>query len=411
MQNKIFDNRIFKAFNQMSIAGISVQILALILSPILSRVYTIENFGLFGYFTSLTSLIPVFASLRLEFAYFIKKEYIEYFLISSITVSLIISLISSVVVFCWVSTDISVFLLFSGIFFTSTYQIYSQLTIAKLEYKKQSISRVFQGVVQYSLVLIFGLFYPNKGLLISYILGQIIGIAYLAQNLKMEVGSLHWNEEKRILKENKSFCVSSTISCALQWSVPLAPMFVGKAIYGTGVIGIYFFIAQSIQAPIAIIRRSILNIVTSELNNTIIFNSIFKPLFFKYYRLFFFLFFAVITSLFSITYFYGEQMIGFVFGEQWKLGGTFLCFMVVYYIFDLFLQPFSHLLNLWGYYKYTYSIQTIQFLIIYLISLLAGYLNLPFQIYLCLHYSFIIFCYVLTLFCVFYCSKKPKIDH
>ncbi|WP_373126555.1 hypothetical protein [Bacteroides sp. HPS0048] len=227
----------------------------------------------------------------------------------------------------------------------------------------------------------------------------------------MEVGSLHWNEEKRILKENKSFCVSSTISCALQWSVPLAPMFVGKAIYGTGVIGIYFFIAQSIQAPIAIIRRSILNIVTSELNNTIIFNSIFKPLFFKYYRLFFFLFFAVITSLFSITYFYGEQMIGFVFGEQWKLGGTFLCFMVVYYIFDLFLQPFSHLLNLWGYYKYTYSIQTIQFLIIYLISLLAGYLNLPFQIYLCLHYSFIIFCYVLTLFCVFYCSKKPKIDH
>lgn len=406
MINKILSNRIFQAFNQMSIAGIFIQALALFLSPFLSRIYSVENFGVFGYFTSLTSLIPVFASFRLEFAYFIKKRNIEYFLISSVAASFIVSLISSTVIFCSTHTNISLFLLFCGIFTTSIYQIYSQLAIAQTEYKRQSISRVYQGLMQYTLVLVFGLIYPNSGLLISYILGQTVGIIYLSWNMKFKIESLKWVEEKKILKENKSFCISSTISCALQWSVPLAPMFVGKVVYGTEVIGVYFLISQSIQAPLAIIRRSILNIVTSELNNIVTFNLKFKPLFNKYFKSLLLLLFVIIAGMFFITYNYGEQIIGFIFGEQWKFGGTFLCYMIIYYLFDLSFQPFSHLLNLWGFYKYAFSVQIVQFLVIYSISFLAGYFNLSFQLYLCLHYGFIIFCYVLTLYLIFSCSKK-----
>jgi O-antigen/teichoic acid export membrane protein len=368
--------------------------------------YSPEQFGIFAIFTSVITLIPIFSSFRLEYAFFIKKQNIEYFFIPALLITVSVSLISSVILSNIIFDNLSFIVLFLGISLTSLYIIYSQFAIALKEYKHQSIARILQGFGQYFIVILMGLVCVNKGLVISFIVGQFLGILYLIYHIKINIHSYQWNKEKQILKENKDYCISSTLASILQYAVPLAPTLIGNLWYKTELIGTYFLVSQAIMAPSNLIRRPLLNIVTSELTTRDRFKISFIP-FLCRISLVKIIFSIILLSLFiGLVYTFKEKIVIFVFGEKWVSGGIFLIYTCIYCVFDILLQPFSLLLNLWGKYRHVYIMTSLLFGIAYINSFLAGWIDLSFPIYIILHYSIIIVYYIMMTYFVFQIGMK-----
>lgn len=397
-------NRIFAAFIQMSGAGLIVQFVAFLLTPILSRLYTPLDFSLFGTLCSIASLFSIIAAFRFEYAFFIKKENLQYFFLLSLIFIFISTSLASVILPHFF--NYSSFILFIALFGISIYNIMTQFSVAKLMYKDLSISRVTQGLTQYILALIFGIILLPKGLIYSFIAGQLIASVFLYFRLNINL-KVSLNKLFAILKENFIYGVNSTFTSALQWSTPLAPMLAGNFIFPSHTLGVYFLIVQSISAVTSIPRRSLINICTSELNTPDKFRDYFVPFLRKVFlNKFFILGLLMMGLVLIIVHFCGKEIISLVFGQNWEEGGSYISVLILFSIVELFVYPFVHLLNLWGKYLLTICIEVPRFIcVFFILPLIANYYLLDFSTYIFGHLFCMLIFNLLILVCLIKVSR------
>lgn len=376
------NNRLVKAFFQMSGAGVIVQLLALLLTPILSRLYTPDDFSIFGILVSITSLFSIISSLKYDFAFFIEKKHLRYFFIICLICIFITIVIASFILPSFYNYHFVLF--FITLFSASIYNITMQFSVAKSYYRKLSTSRILQGVIQYSLALCLGFYYFPKGLIYSFIMGQLIAGIFLSLKLNISFKNVSYRFLGYIFKKNATYCANSTFTSALQWSTPLTPMLVGGFIYSSRVLGVYFLISQAISAITSILRRSLINICTSELNTPYNFNTKLSPLLKQLWlsKGFKIVVLLTIASLLFI-HIYSKEIIITVFGNEWVDGSKYLSIIVFFGLFDILLYPFIHLLNLWGKYIHVIILELFRFACVFLIlPAVTYYYQLDFSLYI-----------------------------
>lgn len=64
----MYINKIFKNISILMTGTIIAQVIPILLSPILTRLYSPSEFGMLAVFLSITSILAVFANLRLDVA-------------------------------------------------------------------------------------------------------------------------------------------------------------------------------------------------------------------------------------------------------------------------------------------------------------------------------------------------------
>ncbi|MCB1176912.1 MAG: oligosaccharide flippase family protein, partial [Leptospiraceae bacterium] len=182
---KEFQKKFVKNFLLLfSASGLS-QVILILSTPFLSRLYSPADFGLFSFYVAIVTIISSVSTLKFELAILIPKDERESGMIFILGFSLIIlfSLFFGIILPWMLSVEYFnslekvwfITIVFPlNIFFLGNYQLIINWLIHKTRYKLISMARITQVIVTVAVSLLLGYLNNTSGLIIGWFLGQIV---------------------------------------------------------------------------------------------------------------------------------------------------------------------------------------------------------------------------------------------
>jgi O-antigen/teichoic acid export membrane protein len=330
------------------------QAIPIAISPILTRIYTPEDFGLFALYMSVASLISAAATGRYATAIILPKKDEDAINIAffSIIISFIISFLS--LVFVWIFNDvitsflgnkeISSWLYFIPVtvLFTGLYQVLNFWTNRKKKYKELAFSRVAQNTSMTSVHL--GMGFSNfgaGGLIVGTILGQGVAVFLLMKktwqrhiNLTLSINKL---KTVALMKKYKKFPLLN-LPNAIVDEIRLSGinMMIAK-FFTTATLGQFSLAWRMIQAPMSLLGSSLSQVFFQKLSTSK------KTTLHQIVKKFILRILLIATPIFLFIYLFANTIFIFVFGESWKLAGESASIMAPWLFLNFITSPLSNI--------------------------------------------------------------------
>ena len=330
------------------------QAIPIAISPILTRIYTPEDFGIFALYMSIASMIAVVATGRYELAIMLPKK--DEDAVSIVALSIIISFFVSFIALLIVSIfnteiasllgnpEISNWLYFIPItvLLTGIYQSFNYWSNRKKQYKRLAVSRVVQSGTTASIRLGMGFGgFGSSGLILGGVLGQTIATSVL--------GRMIWKEDRYRLKKVKRLKIFALIKRYKKLPIFNLPnalidgfrlsgiMILIAKFFTTATLGQFSLAWKMVQTPMSLIGSSLAQVFFQKISSSkkSDLNSIVKKFILK----------ASMLSLpiFLIIYFFAVDIFIVVFGENWKLAGEVASIMSPWLFLNFLTTPMANI--------------------------------------------------------------------
>jgi lipopolysaccharide exporter len=312
------------------------QIIPVLISPVLSRLFSPEDFGLLALYMSISGILSVFATGRYEMAIMLPKKNED--AINLAALGTIILVFVSIIIFIPAiayntelskltgNEQISYFLYFLPItvFSLSFYKILMYWFNREDHFKGIAVSKVVNSLSNSILSLIYGLFKKGSlGLIFSWILGQLASMIYLAVKMLKESRSLFkYIKPAKIIalaKRYKKFPLFDTWSELLNVLAVELPIILLIRYFGQDITGYYSFTYKVLLLPFSLLAFSIGQAYfkkAGELKNAQIPVANFTFAVFKKLVL-------IAFVPLSIVAVFGDVIFPFVFGHEWAEAGKY----------------------------------------------------------------------------------------
>jgi len=323
------------------------QLLLLAATPIITRLYTPQDFGVLAIYIGLLSLFCVIASFRYEMAIPIAEkddEAIDLVFLSLIFVG--ITVLLSCILIGIFGEEISIFLkvpilekllwfLPLGIFFVSTYQIFNRYALRKKLFKSIAITRVSQSVT----ILTIQLLAYKLGaisLLIAQSCGQGVGSFTLSKGV---LAQLKLSSKKKIISVAKKYCrfpLYSSWAGLLNTSGTQLPPLAFASLFSPQVAGYYALAFGLVTAPISLLANAIGSVFLSDAASAWRNGSLGAKINLIHDKL------ANVAMPIVITLFFVmPDMFTWIFGAQWTNAGYFAQWMLLWIYLVFVTSPLS----------------------------------------------------------------------
>ena len=332
------------------------QLIPFLVSPILTRIYTPEEFGEFGLFFSLVMVCSVFVSGRYEMSIVLPKS--DKDAENILGLSIVLCLISSCILFLAIVLFknqilglfhasrfyFGLFVVPIAVFFTGVYQALNYWNYRKETYNTVSISRASRSLNSSLCSIILGLTVLKKsGLIIGDILGQLVStLLLLYRTLKHSphvFKSIKFADIKIQALRYKQFPMYNLTSGLLEKTSSHSPTMLLSNFFGDTVTGFFSFSMRIISAPSAIVAKAIGDIFRQEAIKEYDRNNNCKNLFIKT--------FFKLTSLsgvpFILFYLFAPEIFEIVFGQQWKIAGQYAKILTPMFFLQFVVSPLSNM--------------------------------------------------------------------
>jgi len=313
------------------------QALPIAISPILTRIYSIEDFGVFAAFLSISAILQTFINGKYELALVTSTNKFETIHIAALglIIATVISLILTVIIFLFAGQisdllDIKgignlLFFLPITIFLSGLWNIFNYLAISLQKYnhlKNVSIQKsIFLAISQLSL----GFFKTGiLGLLLAQTLSQISGNLHLKSKLgilkpKIFFKIFSTSKLKKVMIKYINFPKYQVLSTfANQTSRELINIST-VALYGLNALGLLGLTNRVLSAPLTIMTSIYYQVLLKEASDERkITGSASKSFKRTLQRL-------IYTGLpiFAIIFLTAEDSFALIFGESWREAGTY----------------------------------------------------------------------------------------
>lgn len=312
------------------VGGTSVsQILLILASPILTRLYAPEDFGMLAVYMAVVSILVVLAGLRYELAIPLPEDEDQ-------AINLVVLALGLVVV---VSIVASIFLTVAGdyivdilkvpeihgylwliplcVFLVGTYQVFNYWAIRHKYFKEISKTKIMQSIatliVQFSAFKLSGL-----GLVFGQTGGQSVGVWSLSKGFVKRKLYLRATR-KGVLncaRRYRDFPLYSTWAGLASVAGSQMPPLLFAAFYAPGVVGLYALAHRAVAAPMTFIGQAVGNVFLSEAperyrNNTL------APFLLSVHKKLVCLILLPVLVLMGI----GPDIFSVIFGESWRGAG------------------------------------------------------------------------------------------
>lgn len=360
------------------------QAIPIAISPILTRLYSPEDLGIFALYMAIASIVAVIATGRYELAIILPKkdEDAVNIVIISILVSFIVSFISFLIVFFFNeqlthllgNPQISNWLYFIpiSVLFTGLYQSVNYWSNRKKQYKRLVTSRVIQSgtTATGNLSMGFGGF-GNSGLILGGLIGQGVATTALAAIVYKEDKNCLVNVKKlkimALMKKYIKFPKFDILASLLNTFSSQFTHILFNILFNPIIAGFYYLTQRVIGLPISIIAGAISDVfrqkASEDFKNFNNAKSIYISTFLKLFIL------ALFPSI--ILYFFSVEIFIFVFGENWSIAGEFLKIMIPMLFIKFISSPLSFMLYI-GEKQNVNMYSQMLFLIVIVISFLIG---------------------------------------
>lgn len=354
------------------------QAIPIAISPILTRIYTPEDFGLFAFYMSIISIVAVIVTGRFELAIMLPRKESDalYIVIISSLLTLFISSFLFIIIYFFNSSitiwlgnpNISKWLYFIpfSILLVGLYQSLNYWFNRKRDYKKLSMNRIIQSSSTSVTNLIFGFVKTFQGgLILSSILGQFLALIVFTKSI-MTVENRKFIKEIRIAK---LIAIARKYKKFPQIDVPSALLNISSHqsiailfnIFFTPVVAGYFYLTQRILGlPVSIVATAVLDVFKEqaardyrEYKNA---KEIYKKTFKKLSIL------ATIPTL--ILYFIVVDIFVIVFGQDWRIAGEYAQLLLPMLFLQFISSPLSFMFYIAEKQQYNLYTQLLLFILV-----------------------------------------------
>lgn len=355
------------------------QAIPIALSPILTRIYTPDDFGLFALYTGLAAILSVIATGRYELAIMLPSNEMDAANIVKLSslISCIFSLIILIIVIFF-GVEISIllgeveirnwlYLLPASILISGIYQSLNYWFNRKKDFKRLAKNRVIQSGFTATIQIPLGLVkVGGLGLLLGTLLGQCITLISLIKQAIKENSEYFKNlRSSSLLKLAKryinfpKFDVPTTV---LDVGASQAPNLLFTSFFSASFAGFYFLTQRVLQAPITLISASILDVFKEEAAHSYRETGNSKKIYLKTLKTLILL--TVIPSF--LLFIFIEDMFLFFFGNDWKDSGTFAKILIPALALRFIVNPLSFMIYIAEKQKANLILMTLLFFLIVL---------------------------------------------
>lgn len=328
----IKQNEFVKNVSVLASGTIIVQAISILLSPVLSRLYTPEDYGLLAVFASFISLLTVIGSFRYELAILIPNKKYDAGLILKLSLAITLGLSALVLLITSVfngkltsafgNERLGFWLYFIAPVFLAagTVQSFTYWFNRNKDYKSISGVRIFQSSVNSSLSVLFGfLKFNTSGLLISLILSNLSSSVYLLK--KSFAGfkrcRMNFSQLKSVALKYKEFPVLNLPGALLDTVSINSVIFLLSYFFSESVTGSYSFALRLLTLPSVVVGTAIGQVLFQKISAAYNSKEKITASIVKSWKL---LFWAGLLPT-AVMFFFGEELFKFVFGAKWSEAG------------------------------------------------------------------------------------------
>lgn len=324
----LFDSILKNGFVKGSIvlmlgAGLS-QVIPVIFSFLLARLYEPEQFGELALFTALCYIIGMLSTGAYELSVMLpEKDREAYQVLTGLTflsgmVSVVLLVIIIFIKLAGVEMPAYINYLPFGVFFTGLYQGYTYWLNRKRKYKFLSLLRLIQSIGIVLPSLLIGLFFHFKeGLIVSYVAGFGITVLPLMMFLYKKRSIAMYSDVMVALRKYKNYPKVVLPTSLLNTTSSYAPVLAITKFYSKTTVGFFSITQRVLTAPVSIISTVIGQIYYQKIASQ---KDKIRSTFFKTSGLL-----TVLSiSIFLPLLIFGQQIVVILFGQKWQEAGFYL---------------------------------------------------------------------------------------
>jgi len=386
------------------------QILNIATSPVISRLFSPDDFGVLSVYTSILSIVAVFATLRYEFAIPIAEDDKSAINVLALTLGSVgfISVLS-LAVFSFFGDVIAnllnaqqmkpyFWLVSVGILASGIYTAFRYWAFRKKNFETITKTTVNQSVAHQAINLLWGFFIGGPiGLIVGTIVGRSAGIWTLSKDIRKDktglLKSISLRETMRLAKRYVKFPLYSSGSGALNMLGLQLPVLLLSSYFGTGVTGSFGFANRILGIPMHLIGAAIGDVFFGEVASISHSNperilQLSRKLFGR----------LVLIGLvpFSVLAIFGPWLFSLVFGEVWIDAGVYARILSLTAFSRLAVTPISRVFNVFERQKLDMALNASRAGLVVLVFIFSKGLNLSAEMTIVLYSLAMTFVYVLT---------------
>lgn len=330
---------IVKNISILFFGTILAQLIPFLASPILTRLYTPEAFGLFSIFLSLSLIFASFSTGKYELAIMLprKENKAFYLFVLAMAFSLILNIIFLLVLLCF-NVEVAKIIQFSGgveylylcpllAFVTAIYTSSQYFFNRKQQYKKITNNKLVQATLIIFAQMIFAKFLNVLGLMVGHLLGCILAVLNLIKgefkNEKRYLISISLKRLLLVAKEYKKFPIFFSFSYGLNTFVTnIIPILLTTS-FGLKYAGFYVLVQRTLGMPASMIVSSISGVFFQKATT--------QQDCRKLYLIISLSLFLVGLPFVLVFYYYAPILFQYMFGKDWTIAGEIASILAFVY--------------------------------------------------------------------------------
>lgn len=321
------------------------QVIGFALTPVISRLFTPADYGIFGSFGAVTSVIAAGITLDYSQAIMLPKEKEDAFHLffiscfSTITITLLCALPCLIAPARLIGlmkipdSGVLVLLVLALLILGFNNALQSWCVRIK-EFKQTSASQIVRSISSNSMQIGFGCFKSGSaGLIISSVLADLfasINLLYIFRSdFKSSEHKISWRRIRQLANEYRDFPIysaSRNIINALSMGLPILLL---TNYFGIAVAGAYAFADRILSAPMGLILSALRQVLFQKAAETDHHGGSLLSLFIKVTVGLFAI--AILPALILIMW--APSIFSFIFGHKWLVAGEFAGSLIIWLIF------------------------------------------------------------------------------
>lgn len=391
------------------------QVLTLAVAPILTRLYSPEQFGVFALFFALYSAFSSLATCRYEVAILMPESLRDAkgLMILSVSASFFLALLSLLILIVFqnhlgqllnMEDHFALFYLLPFMLFAAgLYQALNYLTNRQGLYQSLASRKVIQSICRAVVdilggVVLLGALGLSLGVFAGLLGGLLYSFWYLKTRNLLKCEEFKLNELKSLALEYKNYPLFDAPYALMQVLAQQLPIILMKTLFSAGPTGFFHLTQRVCLAPVSLISGSVLDVFREKMTSL----SRDNP---QEAREFFFKNFLFLSLMglppTVLLFFYGSDLFALIFGGPWRMSGEFAELLAPAFFFQFVVTPLSFVfyiakkqhLNLFLILGLMISVVGVFFLVdnvLLLVASLSGLMSIYYLIQLALSCYFVL---------------------
>lgn len=330
----------------------SAQVISILLIPVISRIYTPSDYGVFGVFLAISGVISIVASMQFHQAIVLPKttsHALGLACLSSIgaTAGAVVTIIISSIYFMVQNDSINNPFQFSiiiglAILISGISQSFQSLAIRFEKFSVLGASAIIRTIITTTFQIIFGLAdVVAMGLLLGYVIGELAALVYLVYKIRPQINLKRSSQLLTRLYvlfiQYRDFSTFGTAQEALNSVSQGLPTIILGIFYGPLSAGYYSFAMRVLLAPGQLLSNAVRQVFSQRFAVNLRAPGVVRKDFTIGT-----ISIAIPTLIITIAILpWLGDLFAVVFGEQWRVSGEYGEWLILWVAFLIFNAPSS----------------------------------------------------------------------